>query len=157
MPPRCARFHVVVLITPQGEEGHHHATVTLLVTRPQRPYIPCPDITVRHGIEAYVIHFGVHQPLEGVHARFKAIAVAHGVVVVITDRNENLFKSFRNFPRVQVRTAAELCAYDVVNGGTIIAEQAALDQLGARVGKVAKNGRAADTQAAAADADGGES
>ena len=56
---------------------------------------------------------------------------------MITDRNENLYKSFRNFPRVEVRTAAELCAYDVVNGGTIIAEQGALDHLSARVGKSA--------------------
>ena len=54
--------------------------------------------------------------------------------VVVADRNDNLYKSFRNFPRVEVRTAAELCAYDVVNGGTIIAEQTALDQLSARVG-----------------------
>ena len=54
---------------------------------------------------------------------------------MISERNENLYKSFRNFPRVHVRTAAELCAYDVVNGGTIIAEQGALDQLASRVGK----------------------
>ena len=57
--------------------------------------------------------------------------------VVITERNENLYKSFRNFPRVEVRIAAELCAYDVVNGGTIIAEQGALDHLSARVGRPA--------------------
>ena len=54
--------------------------------------------------------------------------------VVISERNDNLYKSFRNFPRVTVRTAAELCAYDVVNGGTLIAEQGALDQLKERVG-----------------------
>ena len=54
--------------------------------------------------------------------------------VVIAERNENLYRSFRNFPRVQVRTAAELCAYDVVNGGTIIAEHGAIDQLKDRVG-----------------------
>lgn len=66
--------------------------------------------------------------------------------VVITERNESLYKSFRNFPRVAVRTAAELCAYDVVNGGTIIAEQGAMEQLAARVGKKEKaeaNGGAA--------------
>ena len=58
--------------------------------------------------------------------------------VVVADRNDNLYKSFRNFPRVAVRIASELCAYDVVNGGTIIAEQAALDQLSARVGSKPK-------------------
>ena len=55
-------------------------------------------------------------------------------LVVIAERNENLYKSFRNFPRVNVRTAAELCADDVVGGGTIIAESSAMDQLAARVG-----------------------
>ncbi len=63
--------------------------------------------------------------------------------VVISERNESLYKSFRNFPRVQVRTAAELCAYDVVNGGTIIAEKAAIDQLVERVGQKAKSEGAA--------------
>jgi len=58
--------------------------------------------------------------------------------IVTGDRNENLWKSFRNFPRVTVRTAAELCAFDVVNGGLIIADNAAMDQLATRVG--VKNG-----------------
>jgi len=62
---------------------------------------------------------------------------ARRACVVITERNENLYKSFRNFPRVEVRIAAELCAFDVVNGGTIIAEQGALDHLSARVGQAA--------------------
>ena len=54
--------------------------------------------------------------------------------LVIAERSENLYKSFRNFPRVEVRTAAELCAFDVVNGGLIIAEREAMDQLASRVG-----------------------
>ena len=54
--------------------------------------------------------------------------------VVIAERNEGLYKSFRNFPRVHVRTASELCTYDVVNGGLIIAEREAMDQLVVRVG-----------------------
>ncbi len=62
---------------------------------------------------------------------------ARRACVVITERNENLYKSFRNFPRVEVRIAAELCAFDVVNGGMIIAEQGALDHLSARVGQAA--------------------
>ncbi len=72
------------------------------------------------------------------------------VCVVITERNESLYKSFRNFPRVAVRIAAELCAYDVVNGGTIIAEQGALDLLSERVGVKAGGSNPAD-------ANGGES
>lgn len=54
--------------------------------------------------------------------------------VVVAERNQELWRSFRNFPRVAVKTAAELCAYDVVNGGLIIAERDAMDQLAARVG-----------------------
>ncbi len=54
--------------------------------------------------------------------------------IVIEKPDVNLWKSFRNFPRVNVRTADELCAYDVVNGGLIIAERAALEKLAQRVG-----------------------
>ncbi|MFT4539107.1 MAG: large subunit ribosomal protein L4 [Planctomycetota bacterium] len=55
-------------------------------------------------------------------------------VIVIEERNENLWKSFRNFPKVNVRTADELSALDVVNGGLIIAENNALGRLVKRVG-----------------------
>ena len=56
------------------------------------------------------------------------------VVIVVAQRNDNLWKSFRNFPGVAVRTAGELCALDVVNGGLVVAEGAAMDQLAERVG-----------------------
>ncbi len=59
--------------------------------------------------------------------------------VVLTEPDENVWKSFRNFPGVKVRSAAELCTYDVVAGGLIIAESAALDALAQRVGKLDKN------------------
>jgi large subunit ribosomal protein L4 len=55
-------------------------------------------------------------------------------LLVLSAANENVWKSFRNFPRVAVRTAAELCAHDVLNGGLVIAEQGALDALAERVG-----------------------
>lgn len=54
--------------------------------------------------------------------------------VVIAQANDALYRSFRNFPGVKVRTAIDLCAFDVVGGGLIIAEGAALEQLAARVG-----------------------
>lgn len=54
--------------------------------------------------------------------------------VVVAERSENLYKSFRNFPRVAVRTADELCTFDVANGGLIIAEREAMDRLAQRVG-----------------------
>lgn len=55
-------------------------------------------------------------------------------LVLIAERSENLWKSFRNFPLVNVRTADEVSALDVVNGGLIIAEGAAMDRLSERVG-----------------------
>jgi large subunit ribosomal protein L4 len=56
-------------------------------------------------------------------------------VIVVAERDDNLWKSFRNFPNVSVKTAAELCAHDVVAGGLVIAESSAMDQLAARVGQ----------------------
>ena len=61
-------------------------------------------------------------------------------LILINDRNESLYKSFRNFPGVTVRTAAELCAMDVVGGGLIVAEGAALDGVGQRVARTTKQG-----------------
>lgn len=55
-------------------------------------------------------------------------------LIVLAQPNENAWKSFRNFPAVTVRTAAELCAYDVVAGGLVLTESAALEQLAERVG-----------------------
>lgn len=68
----------------------------------------------------------------------------HRAVLVLKDRNENVYKSFRNFPRVHVRIAAELCAHDVAAGGLIIAEGGSLELIAERVGdagtkKVAKH------------------
>ncbi len=54
--------------------------------------------------------------------------------VVVAERDDSLYRSFRNFPGVSVRTAAELCSLDVVAGGLIIAEAEAMAQISARVG-----------------------
>ena len=58
-------------------------------------------------------------------------------IVVLGQPNLNVWKSFRNFPGVTVRTAVDLSALDVVAGGLVIAEQSAMDALAERVG--AKN------------------
>jgi len=55
-------------------------------------------------------------------------------LLVIAEHDTMLWKSFRNFPGVSVRTAAELCTHDVVCGGQILIEPPALEQLQARVG-----------------------
>ncbi len=61
---------------------------------------------------------------------------------VVNEPNVALWKSCRNFPGVSVRTADELCAHDVVLGGLVVAEKAALDSLAQRVGAKAKEGAA---------------
>lgn len=58
-------------------------------------------------------------------------------LLVLAERDENVWKSFRNFPGAVVRTADELCAFDVVAGGLVIAEGAALERLAQRVGVAA--------------------
>jgi large subunit ribosomal protein L4 len=57
-------------------------------------------------------------------------------LLVLAQRNEALWKSFRNFPGILVRTAGELCAHDVVSGGLVIAEAPALELLVQRLGRV---------------------
>lgn len=59
-------------------------------------------------------------------------------LVVLDQANPTVWKSFRNFPGVGVKTAAELNALDVIGGGLIVIEDAALDALSQRVGIKAK-------------------
>ena len=59
-------------------------------------------------------------------------------MIVLAKHDENVWKSFRNFPGVEVRVACDLCTFDVVAGGLILAEGAALDLVSARVGVTAK-------------------
>jgi len=61
-------------------------------------------------------------------------------VVVLAEANENVYKSFRNFPKVEVRTGADLCAYDVVNGGLVIAESGVLEQVAERIANKKNDG-----------------
>jgi len=56
-------------------------------------------------------------------------------LLVLNERDENVYKSFRNFPGVEVRTADELCAFDVVAGGLLIAEAGVFEKLATRVGQ----------------------
>jgi large subunit ribosomal protein L4 len=63
-------------------------------------------------------------------------------LVVLDKSDANLWKSLRNFPGVRVRTAAELCAHDVVAGGVLVAERGAMNALAARVGVAVEEGAA---------------
>jgi len=70
-------------------------------------------------------------------------------LLVLGEANANVWKSFRNFPGVKICVASDLNARDVVNGGTVIAEQSAMDALVTRVGKKA-DGESAGKKASAA-------
>ena len=54
-------------------------------------------------------------------------------VIVLKEANENIHKSFRNFPKVEVRTAADVCAFDLINGGLVITESGVLEQVASRL------------------------
>jgi len=56
-------------------------------------------------------------------------------LVVIEKHDEALWKSFRNFPGVNVRVADQVCAHDLVAGGLIIAQAPAMAKLTQRVGR----------------------
>lgn len=60
--------------------------------------------------------------------------------IVLRERNDNVWKSFRNFPGVEVRTADELCAYDVVTAALVITEDGVLEALAKRVGRTDDGG-----------------
>lgn len=58
-------------------------------------------------------------------------------LVVVDKHDEALWKSFRNFPGVAVRCADDVCAHDIVAGGLVIAQSAAMEKLTQRVGGAA--------------------
>jgi len=62
-------------------------------------------------------------------------------LIVLAKHDENVWKSFRNFPGIEVRVASDLCTFDVVSGGLILAEGAALDAVSARVGVTTQGGK----------------
>jgi large subunit ribosomal protein L4 len=59
-----------------------------------------------------------------------------GTVLVLLDAGDpNVWKSFRNFPRVSVRTAREANAYDLLAHKWVVAQKGALEALVARTGE----------------------
>jgi len=78
-------------------------------------------------------------------------------LVLIGAADAHVWKSFRNFPQVEVRTAREVCAYEVVAGGLIIVDQDALEQLTVRVGVGSDDASVAPESSAAPEADAAES
>ena len=56
-------------------------------------------------------------------------------LVVLEKHDEMVWKSFRNFPGVAVRTADDVCAHDLVAAALVIAQSAAMEKLTKRVGR----------------------
>jgi large subunit ribosomal protein L4 len=71
-------------------------------------------------------------------------------LVVLAEPRDAAWRSFRNFPGVEVRTAADLCAHDVVAGGLLIVEPAAMDRLTERLGRAAASDAPSDATGGAA-------
>lgn len=63
-------------------------------------------------------------------------------LVVLPEADVNVWKSFRNFPGVNVKAAIDVCAFDVVNGGLLIVGNAAMEALATRLGTTTKGGQA---------------
>ena len=66
----------------------------------------------------------------------------HKVLVLLRAPDENVWKSFRNFPDLVVRSAADLCAFDVVSARVVLAQSEALEAVAGRVGVGATGGAA---------------
>ena len=59
----------------------------------------------------------------------------HGTsLILLASRDEVIWKSFRNFPRISVRTAGEVNAYDLLASKWVLAQEGALDVVLERVG-----------------------
>jgi ribosomal protein L4 len=57
------------------------------------------------------------------------------VLVLLDAPDANVWKSFRNFPRVSVRTARETNAYDLLAHKWVLARQGALEAVVGRTGE----------------------
>ncbi len=54
-------------------------------------------------------------------------------LVVTTERDQNLWKSFRNFPKVGVRTAAETNSYDLLAHKWVLMQEGAMEIIAGRL------------------------
>ncbi|MFG0319545.1 MAG: 50S ribosomal protein L4 [Planctomycetota bacterium JB042] len=63
----------------------------------------------------------------------KLEAAGERATVVIAERGENLFKSFRNLRRVDIQMASDLNAEHVINSKVLILDRKALEQVTARL------------------------
>jgi len=72
--------------------------------------------------------------LQGSGALERADGELRKVLLVTRVNDQNVWKSFRNFPHLQVRAAIDVCAYDVLSSRRVLCEEGALEALAERVG-----------------------
>lgn len=65
---------------------------------------------------------------------FAALGIERTCLLVLPERDENVWKSVRNLPGTTVRTAAEVNAYDVLSHRAVLTTPEAFEQLKGRVG-----------------------
>jgi large subunit ribosomal protein L4 len=65
---------------------------------------------------------------------FAALGIARTCLVVLPERDENVWKSLRNIPGASLKTAAEVNAYDVLSHRTVLVTQRAFEMLKERCG-----------------------
>ena len=65
---------------------------------------------------------------------FGSLGIERTCLVVLAERDENVWKSIRNIPGASVKTADEVNAYDVLSHRTVLVTPASFEQLKTRVG-----------------------
>jgi len=86
--------------------------------------------------------------LKGSGALEREPGAVRKVLVVLREHDQSVWKSFRNFPHLDVRTAADLCAFDVLSSRVVLAQAGALELLAERVGTAAAGDGPADDRSA---------
>jgi large subunit ribosomal protein L4 len=69
------------------------------------------------------------------------------VLLITRAHDQNVWKSFRNFPHLLVRPADDLCAHDVLSSRVVLAEEGALEAVARRVGVAAAGAAESSTGA----------
>lgn len=73
---------------------------------------------------------------------FRALGIDRTCLVVLPERDENVWKSVRNIPGASVKTAGEVNAYDVLSHRTLLVTQRAFEMLKERCGPKAAGSQA---------------
>lgn len=94
---------------------------------------------LRDGEVAFVDAVGAAAPkTKAIVRMLEALGITRTCLVVLPERDENVWKSCRNVPGVSVRTAAEVNAYDVLSHRTVLVTPRSFELLRERVGPAAR-------------------